>query len=69
MQPNTDKATGSDPAQNVVMSEGEWQGLIDLLRAATDGTPERAVEEVDHSWSYYMTNYADYIEDERSDWP
>lgn len=58
-----------DSAQEVMMSEGEWQGLIDLLRATADGEPERAVAGVDGSAAYFMENYADFIEENRRDWP
>lgn len=54
---DTDRSHGSDPAQEVMMAAGEWQGLIDLLRAAADGEPERAVAGVDQSASYFLTNY------------
>lgn len=63
--------TGSprNPAQEVMMSAGEWQGLIDLLRAAADSDPDAAVsDDIDGSAAYFMENYAEYIEDSRRDW-
>lgn len=66
---DTERNRGSGPAQNVMMSEGEWQGLIDILRAASDGQPEEATKGMDRSTEYFMTNYADYIEENRRDWP
>lgn len=58
-----------DPAQEVMMSEGEWNGLVDLLRAAADGEPERAVKGMDESAEFFMNSYADFIEENRRDWP
>lgn len=69
MSDESDTGSHRDPAQEVMMSRGEWQGLIDLLRAAADGEPERACTDVDGSAAYFMNNYADYIEERRRDWP
>ena len=67
-QTDTDRSPGSGPAQRVMMSEGEWNGLSDLLRAFADGEEEKChVDGV--SPEEFARNYADYIDENRSDWP
>ena len=58
----------SDTAQKVMLSEGEWNGLVDILRAFADGEPERC--EVDGvTAEEFARNFADHIDENRREWP
>jgi len=53
------------PDENIVgLEPGEWNGLVELLRAYADGNPERATAGVELEPDELARNYADHIEEE-----
>lgn len=50
----------------VHMEPGEWNGLVDLLRAYADGDPGRATAGTELDPDEAARNYADYIEEKTS---
>lgn len=53
------------PDETVVhLEQGEWNGLVSLLRAYADGEPEQATAGTELEPDELARNYAEYIEGE-----